>query len=276
MGKEFIESIGIFFITAIVCYFIIKYFHLLNEYDDEEYNGDEVEVRTKQIGTDYGAKRYRTNPFDEGKVFNIVERSRCNIEKPKSGAPIPDISNFTIVVGKPPSASVSSNEPNISDNNISKKRPFKVFEDKRKYTVWEDPLLKLGNKNFSLVDINMKRTMKIFSSEELNEILNQDPHITMYAIELVYKWFRLQGDGKLNFLNPIHIGALAIAREIVINNDNFMSVEIPCNLQELSDMIMKSARSYLRINEYDDVDYRIIEHFIAVSIATREVLKLQK
>ena len=206
--------------------------------------------------------------FADNEVYDIVEIYRRPSVKPGTQAEYPPQHNFseeptpppfpfTIIVGKPPSRSER-------ETPIIKKRPFKVFEDTRKYTLWNDPLLQFQSNNRSKLQIDSIRN---------TSVVRYDPHVMASSLNLVYKWFGLLENGKLNYRNPIHIGALAIAREMVIRNENFMSVEVPYNLQELSDAIINRARKYLRIQPSDDVDYRIFSHFKAVSIATQEVLQ---
>ena len=206
--------------------------------------------------------------FADEEVYDIVEIYRRPSVKPGTQAEYPSQHKFseepalspfpfTIIVGKPPSRPEH-------ETLTMKKRPFKVFEDTRKYTPWKDPLLQFQSHEQSNLNVNLTNS---------TSVIRHDPHVMAYSLNLVYKWFGLRENGKLNYRNPIHVGALAIAREIVIHDENFMYVEVPYNLQELSDTIINRARKYLRIQPSDDVDYRISSHFEAVSIATQEILQ---
>ena len=100
--------------------------------------------------------------------------------------------------------------------------------------------------------------------------------ITAASFELVYKWFGLRENGRLNLCNPAHVGALAVAREVIVCTSNYHKVKRPERLRELSEKIIEKARSYLLIHDNMDVDYRNPIHFIAVSISAYEILKLRK
>lgn len=107
--------------------------------------------------------------------------------------------------------------------------------------------------------------------------LQGDYELTTASFELVYKWFGLRENGRLNLCNPVHVGALAIAREIArFAPEDYIDIGRPDNLQELADMIVNRARRGLRIHITEDVDYRNPVHFNAVTCACREILRIKR
>ena len=139
---------------------------------------------------------------------------------------------------------------------------------------WEDPL-RLGR-----VKLEKRSSSSSFENRAFNFIVKEicsdtGNVVTEHSFELVYKWFGLQENAKLNLCNPIHVGALAIAREVVKCTSKFLLVRRPERLQELADMIINKARKYLFLHCTEDVDYRKPVHFYAVSIAANEILNFR-